>query len=257
MVELRYRGSQNMTTTTEDAVLDGRVKLTQPARGYRAGLDAALLAAACDATAGQRVIEAGCGAGGALLAAAMRRPGAHFTGVERDPAALALALANIAANGLADRVEAVAGDVALRFSGLGLAPFDAALANPPFFDDPDALRGPAAERRGAWMADDGLEAWVGFLSKAVREGGTITLIHRADRLGDLLALLDAKCGSCQVRPIHPFADEPAKRVLVRAIKTGKAPLRLLPPLVLHDRDGGKHSAGTEAILRGEAPLAWD
>ncbi len=257
MTELRYRGSQNMTTTTEDAVLDGRVKLTQPARGYRAGLDAALLAAACDAAAGERVIEAGCGAGGALLAAAMRRPGAHFTGVERDPAALALAQTNIAANGLADRVEAVAGDVALRFSGLGLAPFDAALANPPFFDDPDALRGPAAERRGAWMADDGLAAWVGFLSKAVREGGTITLIHRADRLGDLLALLDAKCGSCQVRPIHPFADQPAKRVLVRAVKTGKAPLRLLPPLVLHDRDGGKHSAETEAILRGEAALAWD
>jgi tRNA1(Val) A37 N6-methylase TrmN6 len=245
-----------MTETTDDAVLDGRVKLRQPARGYRAGLDAALLAAACDAETGQRVIEAGCGAGGALLAAAMRRPGARFTGVERDPAALSLARENIAANGLEDRVEAIAGDVALRFAGLALEPFDAALANPPFFDDPDALRGPAEARRGAWMADDGLEAWVGFLSKAVREGGTITVIHRADRLGDLLALLAAKCGSCQVRPVHPFADQPAKRVLVRAVKTGKAPLRLLPALVLHDREGGRHSAETEAILRGEAALIW-
>jgi tRNA1(Val) A37 N6-methylase TrmN6 len=245
-----------MTQTTDDSVLDGRVKLRQPARGYRAGLDAALLAAACDAGPGERVIEAGCGAGGALLAAAMRRPGATFTGVERDPAALTLALENISANGLEGRVEAIAGDVALRFAGLGLEPFDAALANPPFFDDPDALRGPAAERRGAWMADDGLEAWVGFLTKAVREGGTITLIHRADRLGDLLALLAGKCGSCQVRPVHPFADQPAKRVLVRAVKTGKAPLRLLPALVLHDRDGGKHTAEVEAILRGEAALEW-
>ncbi len=245
-----------MDDTTEDSVLDGRVKLRQPVRGYRAGLDAALLAAACDAVPGARVVEAGCGAGGALLAAAMRRTSARFTGIERDTAALALARENIALNGLQDRVEAVEGDVAVRFSTLGLEPFDAAITNPPFFDDPDALRGPAAERRGAWMADDGLEAWIGFLSKAVREGGTITLIHRADRLGDILALLAPKAGSIQILPIAPFADQPAKRVLVRAIKTGKAPLKLLPPLVLHDREGGKHTPAVEAILRGEAAIGW-
>jgi tRNA1(Val) A37 N6-methylase TrmN6 len=245
-----------MDETTEDHVLNGRVVLRQPVRGYRAGLDAALLAAACDAGAGARVIEAGCGAGGALLAAAARRPDTHFTGVERDADALALVRENITLNGFQDRVQAVEGDVAIRFSGLGLEPFDAVMTNPPFFDDPDALRGPAAERRGAWMADDGLEAWIGFLTKAVREGGTITLIHRADRLGDILSLLDPKAGSVQVLPIHPFADQPAKRVLIRAIKTGKAPLKLLPPLVLHDREGGKHSSAVEAILRGEAALGW-
>jgi tRNA1(Val) A37 N6-methylase TrmN6 len=246
-----------MDETTDDTVLDGRVKLRQPARGYRAGVDAALLAAACDAADGERVVEAGCGAGAALLAAAMRRPGARFTGVERDPKAAALARENLAANGLSARVEILEGDVGVRFSGLGLEPFDAALANPPFFDDAGALRGPAAERRAAWMADDGLSAWIGFLTKAVREGGTITLIHRADRLADILALLGDKAGSIQVRPVHPFADEPAKRVLVRAVKTGKAPLRLLPALVLHDRDGGKHTGEAEAILRGRAALAWD
>jgi len=245
-----------MDAVTEDRLLDGRVRLRQPARGYRAGLDAALLAAACDVRPGARALEAGCGAGGALLAAAARRPEARFTGVERDPAALALARENIALNGLGDRVEVVAGDVAVRFSGLGLEPFDAAMANPPFFDDADSLRGPALERRAAWMADDGLEAWISFLSKAVREGGTITVIHRADRLADLLALLAPKAGSFQVRPIHPFADEPAKRVLVRAVKTGKAPLKLLPPLVLHDRGGAKHRPEVEAILRGEADLPW-
>ena len=146
--------------------------------------------------------------------------------------------------------------MASRFSGLALEPFDAAMANPPFFDDAGALRSPAAERRAAWMADDGLAAWMGFLSKAVVEGGTITVIHRADRLADLLALLGDKAGSFQVRPIHPFADEPAKRVLVRAVKTGKAPLQLLPALVLHERGGEKHRPEVEAILRGEADLAW-
>jgi tRNA1(Val) A37 N6-methylase TrmN6 len=245
-----------MDEITEDRVLDGRVRLRQSARGYRAGLDAALLAAACDAADGARVLDAGCGPGGALLAAALRRPAVRFTGVERDAGALELARETIALNGLEERVEVVEGDVALRFSGLGLAPFDAAMTNPPFFDDAGALRGPAPERRAAWMADDGLEAWIGFLSKAVREGGTITLIHRADRLGDILALLAPKAGSVQVRPVHPFAEEPAKRVLVRAVKTGKAPLKLLPPLVLHDRDGAKHRPEVEAILRGETGLDW-
>lgn len=242
--------------TTEDRLLDGRVLLRQPARGYRAGMDAALLAGACDARAGERVLEAGCGPGAALLAAAVRRPEARFVGVERDGAAAGLARENVVLNGLGERVEIIDGDVQAGFKALGLPVFDAVMANPPFFDDPDALLAPAREKAGAWMADGGLEAWTAFLIKAVREGGTITVIHRADRLGDLLALLGGKAGSFRVRPIHPFADAPAKRVLVRAVKTGKAPLVLLPPLVLHEREGGTHTGVAEAILRGEAALGW-
>ena len=236
--------------------LGGRLSLAQADKGYRAGMDAALLAAACDAAPHMRVIEAGCGAGAALLSAAVRRPQSRFTGLERDPQALALCQDNIAANGLGDRVRAFSGDVRQKLSTLGLEPFDAALANPPFFDDPGAIRGPAPEREGAWIADGGLEAWTRFLLKAVREGGSITVIHRADRLADLLSLLGEGAGSFRIRPVQPFADEPAKRVLVRAVKTGKAPLALLPALVLHDRSGGKHTAEADAILKGESDLTW-
>ena len=245
-----------MDATPEDLLLDGRVRLRQAQGGYRAGMDAALLAAACDAPDGARVLEAGCGVGGALLAAAARRPGAVFVGMERDPAAAALARENVGLNGMEARVEILAGDVALPFRTLGLPPFDAVMANPPFFDDPAALRAPSAAKSGAWMADGGLAAWTGFLSKAVREGGSLTLIHRADRLADLLALLAPKAGSFQVRPVHAHADAPAKRVLVRAVKTGKAPLHLLPALVLHPREGAKHTDEAEAILRGKAGLGW-
>lgn len=232
------------------------MRLRQRADGYRAGMDAALLAAACDALPGQRVLEPGCGVGGALLAAATRRPETFFQGVERDSAAAALAEANATLNGLSDRVAIARGDVEAGFKALALPVFDAVMANPPFFDDPAALRAPAPAKSGAWMADGGLSAWTGFCLKAVREGGTITLIHRADRLADILALLAPKAGSFRIRPVAPFADAPAKRVIVRAIKTGKAPLALLPPLVLHDRDGAKHSAPAEAILRGDAALDW-
>jgi tRNA1(Val) A37 N6-methylase TrmN6 len=246
----------NPGETTQDRLLGGRLDLLQSARGYRAGMDAALLAAACDAADGSRVLEAGCGPGAALLAAALRRPAAHFTGLERDPVALDLARRNIVGNGLEARVAVVEGDVAAKFPRLGLPVFDAAFANPPFFDDPKALRAPAPAKQQAWMAEGGLAAWTDFLLKAVREGGAITLIHRADRLADILALLAPKAGSFQIRPIHPHADAPAKRVIVRALKTGKAPLRLLPPLVLHPREGAKHTPQAEAILRGEADLGW-
>jgi len=242
---------------SEDGLLGGRVRFRQAKSGYRAGLDAALLAAACDAGAGARALDVGCGAGGALLAAAFRHPDTSFTGLERDPAAAALARQNLTANGLGDRVEVLEGDVLAGFASLGVKPFDAVLCNPPFFDDPGALRGPHPARRPAYVADGGLEPWAAFWLKAAREGGSITVIHRADRLADLLSLLSPKAGSFRIRPVHSFADEAAKRVLIRAVKTGKAPLVLLPALILHDRSGGKHTVETEAILRGEAAIGWD
>lgn len=245
-------------STTVDALLGGRLRLEQPRLGYRAGMDAALLAAAVRLAPGERGLEAGCGAGGALLQAAARRPGAVLVGMERDAAALALARDNIALNGMGGRVSAIEGEVEQRFASLGLAPFDAAFSNPPFFDDPGALRAPHPARRGAWIADGGLAAWTGFLLKAVREGGRIVVIHRADRLADLLALLDEGAGSFRIRPVHPFSDAPAKRVLVQVTKTGRAPLLLLPPLILHDRAAAtRHTPQADAILRGAARLGWD
>lgn len=243
--------------TDEVRLLGGAARLRQARGGYRAGLDAALLAAAVagDLAGGAAGIEAGCGAGAALVQAALRAPGARLVGLERDADALRLAGENIALNGLAARVSAQAGDVDAGFAACGLARADAAFANPPYFDDPAALRPPAPARRGAWMADGGLAAWTGFLLAAVRDGGTVTLVHRADRLGDLLSLMAEKAGDLQVRPIHAFADAAAKRVLVRGRRLSRAPLRLLPPLVLQATDGAP-APYAAALLRGEAALAW-
>jgi methylase of polypeptide subunit release factors len=96
------------------------------------------------------------------------------------------------------KAQIVEGDVAAGFRALDLPLFDRAVSNPPFFDDPGALRAPAEGKRGAWMADDGLKAWTTFLLKSVREGGRIVVIHRADRLADLLALLGETAGSFAV-----------------------------------------------------------
>lgn len=246
---------ESLGSVTTDRVLGGRVTLMQPAKGYRAGLDAALVAAACDAEPGELVMEPGCGVGAVMLAAAERRPGVRFVGLERDPEALSLARRNIAANGLEGRVEAIWADVGAP-GGVTAGAYDHAICNPPFFDQPQRLRGPHPAKRGAHIADDGLAAWTSLLVAAVREGGAIVTIHRADRLAELLARLGSKAGSFQIRPVHPFADAPASRVLVRAVRGGRAPLRLLPPLILHPRGGDKHTPEAEAVLRGAAALPW-
>lgn len=244
--------------TTKTHLLGGRVILLQPAKGYRAGMDAALLAAACadlmpDGRA-LRGLELGCGAGAALLSLKARCPSLHLVGIERDKGMAELAHRNVSLNA-ASNIGVIEGDVANGFGALGSERFDLVFSNPPYFDDPTALRAPEGQKRGAWIADDGLQVWLDFALAAVKDGGHIVFIHRADRLADLLGGLSAKAGSFTVLPIQPYADEPAKRVIVIAKRLGKAPLRLLPALVLHDRSERKHTPLVEAILRGDAPLA--
>lgn len=236
----------------ETALLDGRVRLGQPVKGYRAGMDAALLAAAVMARPGDMVLEAGCGAGAVLCQVGARRPGTRLLGVERDPAMAALAIKNLISNALDGEV--LTADVGAGFRSLERPRADWGVSNPPFFDDEAALRPPGSGKRDAWIADDGLAVWVDFLLAGVKDGGRIVVIHRADRLADLLGLLGAKAGSFRVLPIHPRQGAPAKRVLVQAVRGGRAPLVLLPALILHDGSGAKHAPEAEAVLRGHAAL---
>jgi tRNA1(Val) A37 N6-methylase TrmN6 len=260
-------------------LLGRRVKVMQPAKGYRIGMDGALLAAACAGVITERRVrggkalrglELGCGAGGALLSLKARCPGLELTGIEREPDYVVLARNNVLLNGMHD-VEIVEGDIGRGFKAFspplragevpatpaeGALRFDLVFSNPPYFDDPDTLRPPHEAKRPAWIADDGLQAWLDFALAAVKDGGDIVFIHRADRLGDILSGLSDKAGSFIVRPIQPFIDKDAKRVIVRAQRLGKAPLRLLPPLILHDNGVRKHTETVEAILRGDEVLTW-
>lgn len=235
-----------------DAFLGGKISLHQLKDGYRAGMDAAVLAAALDLKPGQRALEFGCGAGAALLSAAVLYPDAQLTGIELDPEAAALAQGNIALNDLADRVSVIEGDA---LTDKAARELDAVFFNPPFFDDPTALRAPKSGKAPAWMSDAGLEAWMEAGLKRLKSGGVITVIQRADRLDDLLLALKGRAGAVTILPIQPRATDPAKRVLVQAIKTGKGPLQLLPALILHETGGSGFTTEADAIFRGERRLA--
>jgi tRNA1(Val) A37 N6-methylase TrmN6 len=223
----------------------------QPKSGYRANADTVLLAAALGP--GARFMEAGCGAGGALLIAAARFPKAHLVGVERESAQAALARENTALNQASARVEIVEGDALSRDLPLGV--FDQVFFNPPFDQDGEG-RAPAENRRAAYIADLPMERWIAALADRLSGGGTLTLIQRAARLGEILAALEGRLGGPEVLPIFPRVGEPAKRVLVRARKGSRAPLLLRRGLVLHDASGAKHTPEADAVLRGAAPLVW-
>lgn len=239
--------------TTEDAILSGRVRLRQPARGYRVNVDTILLAAAVEVADGARLLEAGCGVGAALLAVAVRNETINLVGIERDQNIAAIARENVAMNAMSVRVEIVTGDVLERSRNIGV--FDGVFVNPPF-DEPGEGRAPAQHRLHAHVTEQGLSQWVGALADRLRGGAALTLIHRAAKLAEILAALEGRLGGAEIFPVRPRADAEAKRVIVRARKGSRAPLKLWKGLDLHDRSGAKHTSEAEAILRGEALIRW-
>jgi tRNA1(Val) A37 N6-methylase TrmN6 len=243
---------------SEDAVLGGKLVLRQPLRGHRFGHDAILLAAAVAARTGESAVEFGAGVGAAGLALARRVEGLKVTLVEIDPALAALASENAARNGLSARVHAVSLDVtaqASAFAALGLAPgsADHVLMNPPFNAAPNPS--PDKSRRMAHVAsDDTLARWLSMAARLLRPAGDVTLIWRADGLGDVLAALSPGFGTIAVLPIHGKPNSPAIRVVVHAVKDRNGPLALLPGLVLTDVEG-KPTVAAETVLRDGAALS--
>jgi tRNA1(Val) A37 N6-methylase TrmN6 len=242
---------------SEDAVLGGKLVLRQPVRGHRFGHDSILLAAAITARSGEQAIELGAGVGAAGLALARRVDGLDVTLIELDPVLSALSRDNAERNALAKRtrvlcLDAAAPAVAFAAAGLDLGLADHVLMNPPF--NAPQNPSPDAGRRLAHNAShDTLTRWLHTAMRLLRPAGVVTLIWRADGLGDVLAALTAGFGAIAVLPIHPKPGRPAIRVLVRAVKDRNGPLALLPGFILADADG-MPSRQAEAVLRDGAAL---
>lgn len=236
---------------TDDGFLDGRLKILQPREGYRAATDAVFLAAAIPAKAGETVLELGCGAGVALACLQHRVP-VQATGLELQQEYADLAVQNMARNGLS--AEIVLGDLEEMPPQLRAQSFDHVMMNPPFFE---TNRHSAPENTGKAMAflegKAGLESWLLTGLKRLKPLGWLTIIHRAERLPDILAGLGT-AGDAHILPLSARKGRPARRVIVQARKGTAGPLKLLAPLVLHTgeshgADGDDFSQTTRKILR--------
>jgi tRNA1(Val) A37 N6-methylase TrmN6 len=238
-----------MSGTTAGTLLGGRIRYRQFTAGHRSGFEPVLLAAAVKARPGETVLEAGTGAGAALLCLAARVPGVIGTGVEIDAELAALANENFKINGLLDFSAINANIMAHEFGPV----FDHAMANPPWHEAASTAS-PDAKRALAHQAGpDLLEHWITALGKMVKPKGSITLIIPAARFGQTVsALKSVGCGGILLLPLWPRAGEPAKLVIVSARRGSKSPDGVLPGLVLHDAAGITPAAN--AVLRDGAAL---
>jgi tRNA1(Val) A37 N6-methylase TrmN6 len=240
---------------SDDKFLSGRLRLLQPLKGYRAATDPVLLAAACPATAGESVLDLGCGAGAAALCLGQRVTGLALAGLELQPAYADLARRNAERNGIA--LEVHEGDLTRMPSALR-RDFDHVIANPPYYHA-GGSPSPVAARARAMQVDTPLAAWVAAATRRLRPGGWLTLICGADGLPEVLAALVPKLGSAAVLPLAPREGRPALRILLQARKGGRAPFRLLAPFVIHhgaahDGDRESYTSAANAVLRDGADL---
>ncbi|ETX30529.1 tRNA1(Val) (adenine(37)-N6)-methyltransferase [Roseivivax isoporae] len=244
---------------TQDAFLGGRVRLWQPRRGYRSGVDPVLLAASVAAVPGQRVLDLGCGAGAAMLCLGARVPGLDLTGVELQPAYARLARRNAADAECPARV--VTADVAALPPDLRQETFDHVIANPPYFE-PARRQGAADPGRETGLAGPTpLADWVATAARRTAHGGSVTFIQRVERLPELLAAFDARLGGIEFLPLAPRVGRPARLILLRGRKGGRAAFRALAPLILHagdrhESDAEDYAPAVAAILRDGAPLRF-
>jgi tRNA1(Val) A37 N6-methylase TrmN6 len=229
--------------TPIDRLLDGRVKVAQPADGYRVAVDAVLLAAAVEPAAGAHVLDLGCGVGSVGLCLAWRRPDLAITGLDREAVFVAAARANAEANGA--RLQVVQGDVLHPPSER----FDEVMMNPPYLKAGTAtvsahpLKAAATAEGAAKFGD-----WIACARAVLKPGGILTLIHRADRLDDVLSGVARSFGGIAILPIHPKQGRAARRIILRAQLGSGEPMALLPGLVLHEADGA-FTAAADSILR--------
>ncbi|KQU35135.1 methyltransferase [Methylobacterium sp. Leaf94] len=239
-----------------DLWLGGRLRLIQPPRGaHRAGTDAVLLAGLLAPEPGAVVCDVGAASGAVGLAVALRSPDCRVVLVERDPDLAAYARCNAEANGLVNRTTVIEADVlapGLRRQADGLTPglADLLLTNPPYFEPGRHQPSPVIGKASAHtFSDGGIEAWMRSCVDLLRPQGRLGLIHRADHLPACLDAARGRFGALAIRPVHAKRNQPAIRILMSGVKGSRAPLRLLPPVVLHD-DEGRFTPHAAALHEG-------
>jgi tRNA1(Val) A37 N6-methylase TrmN6 len=251
-----------VTPDLETAFLGGLLRLRQPDEGHRAGTDAVLLAAAAPAEIDGLALDIGAGVGAAGLALAKLRPRLALGLVENDLFLATLARDNLSLNDLADRGRVHQADVlnpaSWRAAGLVAGSAQLVITNPPFLDPGRARLSPNPNRRAAHsMSTAGprpLAAWIAACMALLEDQGLFIMIHKPEALPEILAALSEHAGAITLLPVHPRADKPAMRILVRGRRGSRASFAIAPALVLHSGQGFGREA--EAIHRGEALIDW-
>lgn len=241
------RSGENSLEMTEDRFLNGQVTLFQPKNGYRAAVDPVLLAAAVPCKPGDTVLDLGCGAGAILLCLNHRVPGVKVTGIDVQEELVVLANRNIEANEAGKTCAVIQGDVS-EYTQEQLV--DHVVINPPYLaNDAATVSNDPIKSIANFEADGSLAEWLASAARNLKPKGRISLIHRADRVDEIIAHLVPNFGEVTLFPLWPKQGREAKRLIVTARKDVKSPARISSGLVLH-RDNGGYTAEATAVLSG-------
>lgn len=235
---------------TLERLLDGRLKILQPSRGYRFSIDALLLASFFRERPGDQILEIGPGCGIISLILALRNPTVRLTGIEIQEELADLARRNVAMNGLTDRIDIQTGDIRQIAQRLPPSSFDAVLFNPPYRR---LLSGKVNPNRQKAVARHEVEgSFADFLRGArpvLKPAGRVVFIYPAPRCAAAIYhLRHEKIEPKRMRLVHSYADSEAQFILVEGIKEGGEELHILPPLFVY-KEGKEYSAEMKTIFQ--------
>jgi tRNA1(Val) A37 N6-methylase TrmN6 len=229
--------------TLDHTLLNGHVKIKQLEHGFHVAIDTVLAAAAVPVMPKAKIVDLGAGIGGISLCVKYRLPEADITGIEIQPEYHALAEQNAKDNGF---------DKGLRFLCQDIKDFkeinyDIVVSNPPFLEEGSYNASPDTAKNTA-IGNVHLEDWIHVANRALKPGGTLVMIHRADYLQKIFAAMGSKFGGVEVIPLYPKEGVACKRVIIRALKGKKSASKIHPGLFIHKSDGS-YTEKSQALLR--------
>lgn len=246
MTEISDYGSVIETT-----LLRGRVRLLQPKKGFHASTDTIFLAAAVPVREKQQVLDVGCGVGSAGFCVMARENALHLTGIDVQEELIDLCHQNARLNGWQEKCRFFAGNL-MDEKHVEDNFFHTVLMNPPYQQSGTHTPSPQKIKsfaHGEEASGANLTDWVKYAHRKLKQGGNLVMIHRADRLDDAIIALTARrwFGNLEILPLHSYAGEPAKRVILRARKERYAPVTLHAGIILH-KEGGEYTTAAKNIL---------
>ncbi len=209
----------------------------QDTREFCFGIDAVLLSAFARVHKGEKVLDLCAGNGIVPILLAGKTAAGEIRGLELNPRQVCLAKRSVLENGLS-HVDIIEGDVRKADSVFRPGYFDVVTANPPYIQNGQIQN----EAKGKAIARHEIECTlsdvVSAASSMLRYGGRFFMVHRAQRLTDILETLrQCRLEPARLQMVHAKEDSAAGLVLIEGIKGGGAFLRVMPPLILYGADG--------------------
>lgn len=220
-----------------EALCPGGLRFVYGNGQFPPGLDSFVLSSLPRLKPGLRVCDLGCGTGLLSLLLLQRQQDLTVTGLDLQPEAVRLARLAAAENGLTDRLSFRLED--LRETCLPAGNFDLAVCNPPYFPPSSGLLPADTIRRTARTEEKcTLEDVCRAAARLLRCGGTFCLVHKPERLTDLLcALRQSGLEAKRLRLVCSRPERSPSLVLVEARRGGRPGLTVEPPLILKTPDG--------------------